>query len=104
MDHMIQIQHRIRDELVASFPGVFNFNRRTVAQIIGCTAGHLANMEAKGCPLISSVKVGRKALYQLPDIIDFLTKQKAISTPRHRGPRSKAERMSQAKALQTHSE
>lgn len=64
MDHKIksQIQHRIRDELVACYPGVFNFDRRTVAQIVGCSVGHIANMEAMGSPLITSVKVGRKAL------------------------------------------
>jgi len=93
MDKEIQIQHRIRDELAASYPGVFNFDRRTVAQIVGCSVGHLANLEAMGCPLITSVKVGKKSLYQLPDIVDFLVKQRASAIPRRRGPRTKAERM-----------
>lgn len=88
-----QIQRRIRDELVASHPGVFNFDRKTVAQIVGCTAGHLANLEAKGSPLIACVRVGKKPLYQLPDVVDFLVKQRKVTTPRRRGPRTKAERM-----------
>jgi hypothetical protein len=93
MDHMIQIQNRIRDELAASYPGVFNYDRRTVAQIVGCSFGHLANLEAMGCPLIATVKVGKKLLYQLPDVIDFLVKQRATAKPRRRGSRTKAERM-----------
>lgn len=97
MDKETQIQHRIRGELAASHPGVFNFDRRTVAKIVGCSVGHLANLEAMGCPLITSVKVGKKPLYQLPDIIDFLVKQRAAAKPRRRGPRTKTERM-QAKA------
>lgn len=93
MDQKIEIQNRVRDELAASYPGVFNYDRRTVAQIVGCSVGHLANLEAMGCPLITSVKVGKKPLYQLPDIIDFLVKQRAAAKPRRRGPRTKAERM-----------
>ncbi len=93
MDQEIEIQNRIRDELAASHPGIFNYDRRTVAQIVGCSVGHLANLEAMGCPLIASVKVGKKPLYQLPDIIDFLVKQRAAAKPRRRGPRTKAERM-----------
>lgn len=88
-----QIQSRIRSEIVASYPGVFNFNREEVAQIVGCSAGHLANLESKGHPLLPSVKLGKKTLYQLPDIVDFLVRQKGISSPRRRGPRTKAERM-----------
>ena len=93
MEKEIQIQHRIRDELAASYPGVFNYDRKTVAQIVGCSVGHLANLEAMGCPLIASVKVGKKPLYQLPDIIDFLVKQRSAAKSRRRGPRTKAERM-----------
>lgn len=93
MDHKIEIQNRIRDELAASHPGIFNFDRRTVAQIVGCSVGHLANLEAMGSPLITSVKVGKKPLYQLPDIIDFLVNQRIGAKPRRRGPRTKAERM-----------
>lgn len=95
MDHKIQtqIRHRIRDELLACYPGTFNFDRKTVAQIIGCTSGHLANLEVKGCPLIVSVKIGKKPLYQLPDVIDFLADQKIGSMPRRRGSRTKAARM-----------
>lgn len=93
MDHKIEIQNRIRDELAASHPGIFNFDRRTVAQIVGCSVGHLANLEARGCPLIACVRVGKKPLYQLPDLIDFLVSQRAAAMPRRRGPRTKAERM-----------
>lgn len=73
--------------------GIFNFDRKTVAQIIGCSSEHLANLEAKGCPLIVCVKVGKKTLYQLPDVVDFLVNQRASASPRRRGPRTNAERM-----------
>jgi len=96
MNHKYQLQHRIRDELAMSYPGLFNFDRKMLAQIVGCTTGHLANLEAKGCPLIACVRVGKKPLYQLPDVIDFLVNQRIGAMPR-RGPRTKAERMNQAK-------
>src|SRR5574340_649365 len=89
MNHKSQIQHRIRDELAMFYPGIFNFDRKTVAQIIGCSSGHLANLETKGCPLIACVKVGKKTLYQLPDVVDFLVNQRADVNPRRRGPRTK---------------
>ncbi len=89
----VQIQHRIRDELAASYPGIFNFDRKAVARIVGCTPGHLANLEAKGCPLIACVRVGKKPVYHLTDVIDFLVSQKIGTKPRRRGPRTKAERM-----------
>jgi hypothetical protein len=58
MDPKIEIQNRVRDELAASYPGVFNYDRRTVAQIVGCSVGHLANLEAMGCPRQSPCRVG----------------------------------------------
>jgi len=58
MDPKIEIQNRVRDELAASYPGVFNYDRRTVAQIVGCSVGHLANLEAMGCPRQFPCRVG----------------------------------------------
>jgi hypothetical protein len=91
-----QIQSRIRDAVVKNYPGVFNFSREQVAQLVGCSAGHLANLESKGSPLIPCVKLGKKPLYQLPDIVDFLMQQRGVASLRRRGPRTKADRMTAA--------
>lgn len=90
---MDKLHERIRAEVVALHPGVFNFDRATAARIIGVSAGHLRNRESDGQPIIPTVKVGAKPLYQLPDIVDFLVKQREVTSPRRRGPRTKAERM-----------
>lgn len=82
----------VRDEIVAQYPGILNFDRATAARIVGVSVGHLRNCESAGRPLIAPVKIGAKVLYQLPDLVDFLTAQRAKKLVR-RGPRTKAERI-----------
>lgn len=47
MDKESQIQHRIRDELAASHPGVFKDDRRTVARIVGNAGQNSAGSSMK---------------------------------------------------------
>lgn len=83
----------VQDLIVAIFPGQYNFTREETAKIIGCTAGHLRNMESAKTPLLPSVSLGRKKYYQLPDLISFLANQKTEKRKLRRGARSKQERI-----------
>lgn len=84
---------KTRAMICALYPGQFNFDRATVAKIIGCTKEHLRNRECEGNPLIRSVPLGRKRVTQLPDLIEFLINQGEEKKKKRRGPRSKAERI-----------
>jgi len=85
---------KIRAMISALYPGQFNFDRSTVAKIIGCTKEHLSNRECDGKPLIRTVALGRKRVTQLPDLIDFLFNQRREGEKnRKRGPRTKSERI-----------
>jgi len=91
-----KLNERIRAEVVALHPGVFNFDRATAARIIGVSAGHLRNCEWAGQPIIPTVKIGAKPLYQLVDLVDFLVAQRTANGQKMRGARTKKERLESA--------
>lgn len=101
---MIQVQTsttQVRTDLLslisAQYPGKFQLNRAELANVINVSAGHIANKESFGSPLVPKCKIGDKSLYQISDIVDFLMSLRAPA-PTKRGRKTKAEKMYQGGA------
>ena len=94
-----EIRSRIEEDLRAAFPGKIQFDFAEAALAIGCSAGHISNLESSRQPLFPSVRVGRKRLVQFHDIVDFLVAQRLRAQVK-RGAPTKAERLARLASQQ----
>lgn len=87
-----ELRQLIAENLRALYPKQFNFSREETGEIINSSSGHIANLESKMTPMLQSCPQGRKRIYQFPDIVDFLVKQRLLEQNR-RGRKTKASRI-----------
>ena len=93
MQHINKIREQIASDLRASFPGKFNLDRRETGMVVGVSERHLSNMESAGTPVLQSLRVGRKVVYQFPDVVDFLVSQRIATMKPRRGRPTKASKI-----------
>lgn len=102
MQHIInQLRARIRAELRSVFPTQFNLTRKELSALSGVSEGHISNCESiYKKPLVTPVYEGRKPLYPIPDVIDYLVSQR-VKTMKKRGAGTKASRISKMAAKES---
>lgn len=87
-----QIRARVSAELRAAFPQVFNLSRQQFAAAAGVTVGHVSNLEIKKQPMVKPVYQGKKPLYPVVDVADFLVEQRLRTVKRTAGRPPKSEK------------
>lgn len=91
-----EIRDRVESELRARFPNTYNFERKEVAALVGCTVGHMSNCQGRGKPIIESVSVtpeSRKIVYAFNLVVDYLVTQQAARIKPILGRPTKASKM-----------
>lgn len=91
-----EIRARVEAELRTRFPNTYNFERKEVAALVGCTVGHLSNCQGKGKPIIKSVPVtpeSRKIVYAFNLVVDYLVNQQASNLKPTRGRPTKVSKL-----------
>lgn len=89
-----ELRAQVRNEIRAIHPDKFNLSRKEFATLAGVTTGHISNCEAvHKRPLVAPVFEGRKVLYPITDVVEYLVNQRLKSTKPKLGARTKADRI-----------
>jgi hypothetical protein len=85
---------RTLEAIRAVHPTAFNLSRAQFAEIAGVTQGHISNCESvKRKPLVKPVFEGKKVLYPVLDIVDYLVQQRLKTLKSKAGRPTKASRL-----------
>lgn len=89
-----ELRERTRTELRSIFPQTLNLTRAELATVLNVSVGHIANVESTfHKPLVQPIKIGKKVLYPVIDVIDFLVSQRLNTLKVKVGRPTKASKM-----------